>query len=146
MSRGRKKTKNYGVIGGLRVSKHAHERMNSRDISIKEVKNTLGSGQHTKAEGNRTYVRSKNGVLVVVDYEEHEIITVVREVTKGEAISLLRSELKKFLNSDVLNKKDDHQENSQEEIIENANEKATIKQDNDEISLEDYLNGNFFKE
>jgi hypothetical protein len=146
MSRGRKKNNNYGVIGGLRVSKHAHERMKSRNISIKEVKNTLGRGQHNSAEGNRTYIRSKDGVLVVVDFEEQEIITVVREITKEEAISLLRSELKKFLKSDVLNKKDKNLLGNKEEVTNGSKEKPTQNQDNDEISLEDYLNGNFFKE
>ena len=135
MGRGGKGHLNYGEVAGLKITLHAHQQMKARDISKKEVKNTIGSG--TATEGNEpgtTHITSPDGLLVIVNYEEGLIITVVRTNIKEEKAHQLRSKLKNFLLPDVIIEVDrEHSKETQED------------EEEYEISLEDYLSGKFKK-
>ncbi len=134
MTRGRKNHQNFGSIAGLKITAHAHQQMKSRNISKKEVKKTIGTGTGTEGnEAGTTHITSPDGILVIVNFLDGIIITVVRINQKEEETHLLRSKLKDFLLPDV--------------IIEKAEPKRPSKKTEDEegyeISLEDYLSGKF---
>jgi len=78
---------------------------------------------------------SPDGILVIVNFTEGIIITVVRANQKEEETHLLRSKLKNILLPDV--------------IIEKVVPKRLTKKQEDEeeyeISMEDYLSGKFRK-
>jgi len=133
MSRGRKNHINYGAIGRLKITAHAHGQMKSRSITKKEVKNAIGTGE--MIEGNEpgtTHITSPDGLLVIVSFEENLIITVVRANQQIEKEHPFRSRLENYLIPEAMNEE----------------EKTPSKQnqeEKDEISIEDYLSGNYRK-
>lgn len=136
MSRGRKNHQNFGSVAGLKITAHAHQQMKSRNISKKEVTKIIGTGE--KSEGNEpgtTHITSPDGILVIVNFAEGIIITVVRANQKEEKTHLLRSKLKNFLLPDVIIEKE----------VSKRPSKKTEDEEGYEISLEDYLNGKFKK-
>ena len=138
MSRGQKNHINFGVIAGLKITTHAHKQMKSRNISKKEVKKTIGTG--TAAEGNEpgtTHITSLDGILVIVNFLEGVIITVVRANEKEEKALPFRSKLKTYLIPEVIMEGD--------KKVPKKTSKKTDDEEGFEISLEDYLSGKFNK-
>ncbi len=135
MTRGRKNHQNFGSLAGLKITAHAHQQMKSRSISKKEVKKTIGSG--SAIEGNvpgTTHITSPDGILVIVNFTEGIIITVIRANEKEEKLLPLRAKLKDYLLPEVINQKEE---------IKRPPEKTQDKEEGFEISLEDYLSGKY---
>jgi hypothetical protein len=126
MNRKRKNYQNYGSIAGFKITLHAHQQMKSRSISKKEVKKVIASGTIKKGnEPGTGHISSSNGILVIVNFTENLIITVVRLNLREKKAYPLRSKLKGLIISNPSRKKTKRPLKKQEKAY--------------EISLEDYL-------